>query len=107
MFDGDGFCDDLLNGFYAGTVVEVRKEKAGKVSVHTLITRDEFVGEGKSWHEATLLKPEDRGESTGEEDTLNGGERNKAEGECGRFVRDPSESPVGLATNTWDLRRCQ
>lgn len=76
------------------------EEEAGKVGVEALVARDELVGEGESGHEATLLKPEDGGERacgehgqgekrvgiegrrTGEEDSLDGGERDETLSEC-------------------------
>lgn len=58
----DSFGDDSLDSSLAGAVVEEREEQAGKVGVHTLVTRDELVGEGKTGHETTLLQPEDGGE---------------------------------------------
>ena len=64
--------------------------------MHTLVTRDELVGEGKTRHEATLLEPEDGGERSTEEDTLDGSECNETIGKGGVLVRDPSQSPVGL-----------
>lgn len=33
----------------------MREEEAGKVGVETLISGDEFVGEGETGHETTLL----------------------------------------------------
>ena len=46
-----------------------------------LVAGDEFVGEGKSRHEASLLEPEDRAKASGEEDSLDAGEGNDALGE--------------------------
>jgi hypothetical protein len=59
LLDVNSLSDDGLDGVLAGTGVEEREEKAGKVSVHALVTRDELVGEGKTGHETTLLEPED------------------------------------------------
>lgn len=96
LLNGDGIADDVLDELLAGSVVEVREQKAGKVGVETLITGDELVGEGETRHEAALLEPEYGGESTTEEDTLNSSEGNKALGEGGILVGDPPKGPVGL-----------
>lgn len=90
----DGLDNDILNNLLGWLVSQVLEEQAGKVSVETLVTRDELVGEGESRHETTLLEPEDGGEGTREEDTLNSGEGDEALGECGLLVLDPAESPV-------------
>jgi hypothetical protein len=55
-------------------------QKAGKVSVHSFVTRDKFVREGKTGHKSTLLDPEDGTERAGEEDTFDGSEGNKTLG---------------------------
>ena len=38
-----------------------------------LVTADEFVREGKSWHDTAGLEPEDRCERSREENTLHSG----------------------------------
>ena len=59
LLDGDGFGDDVLDGLLARSVVQVGEEEACEVSVETLIAGDEFIGECKSGHKASFLKPED------------------------------------------------
>lgn len=83
LLDFDGLGDDVLNGLLAGSVLQVGEQKACKVGVETLVTGDELVGEGESSHQPTLLQPEDGGERTAEEDTLNRGKCNQALGEGG------------------------
>lgn len=78
------------------------EEQACKVGVETLITRDELVGECQSRHETTLLEPEDGGERSREEDTLDGSEGDQALGESRTLVRDPLEGPVGLLLDAGD-----
>lgn len=99
LFDGNGIDNDVFNDLGAGTVVEVGEEQAGKVGVKTLVTRDEFVGEGQTRHQTTLLQPEDRGKRAREENTFDGSECDKALSKGGLFVRDPSQSPIGLLAN--------
>lgn len=102
LLNGDGISNDILDHLLAGTTLEVRVEEAGKVSVKTLITRDELVGEGQTGHETTLLEPEDRGEGTTEEDTLNSSESNETLGKGGVLILDPSDGPVGLLSDAGD-----
>lgn len=59
LLDADSLSDDVLNGLLAWSVLKVREEQACKVSVHTLVSGDELVGEGEPRHETTLLQPED------------------------------------------------
>ena len=72
------------------------EEEAGKVSVETLIPRDEFVAEGEAGHEAALLQPEDGREAAREEDALDGGESDDALGEGGVVGVNPAQCPLGL-----------
>lgn len=102
LLDLDSIDDNILNHLLAGAVLQVRVQKAGKVGVETLITGDELVGEGQTGHETTLLEPEDGGESTAEEDALDGGKGNEALGEGGLCVRDPAQGPVSLLTDAGD-----
>lgn len=78
------------------------EEQAGKISVETLITRDELIRESESWHKTTLLEPEDGGKGTGEEDTFDSGKGNEALSKCGLLVLNPAESPVGLLLDAWN-----
>lgn len=99
LLNGDSFHDNVLHNLRVGAVVQVREEQASKVSVETLITRDKLVGECKTGHQATLLQPEDRGEGSGEEDTLNSGEGHETLTEGRLLILDPADSPVSLLTN--------
>lgn len=43
---------------------------AGEICVQSLVTRDELIGEREPRHEAPLFQPEDRTETSAEEDPL-------------------------------------
>jgi len=98
----DSLGDDLLDQLALRLVLEVRVEQASKVGVHSLVTGDELVGEGKTWHQATLLEPEDGSKRTGEEDTLDGGKCDQTAGKRRVLVGYPAESPVGLLLDARD-----
>lgn len=102
LLNSDGLDDDVLDHLLAGAVVQVREQQASKVSVETLVTRDQLVGEGQTGHQTTLLQPEDRGERAREEDTLNSGEGHETRSKGGLRVLDPPDSPIGLAPNARD-----
>lgn len=76
--------------------MELAEEQAGKLGVHTLVTADELVGEGKAGHKTTLLKPEDSTEGTGEEDTLNGGKTHEALGKGANARVHVTHGPLSL-----------
>ena len=99
LLNGDSFHDNVLHNLGVGAVVQVREEETSKVSVETLITRDKLVGECKTGHQATLLQPEDRGEGSREEDTLNSGKGHKTLAEGRLLILDPADSPIGLLAN--------
>ena len=76
----------------------------------SLVPRDQLVGERKSGHESSLLEPEDGGERSREEDSLDSGEGDESLSEGGLLGRDPLESPIGLSSNAgdwwnWKIRR--
>jgi hypothetical protein len=77
--------------------LEVVKEQASKIDVHTFITADELVGERKSRHQTTLLQPEDGRKRTREEDAFDGSEGDQALTEGGTLIRYPLEGPVSFA----------
>jgi hypothetical protein len=81
---------------------KVREEKAGKVGMHSFVATDELVRKGETRHETTFLEPEDGGEATREENTLNGRKGNQPLGEGGSLIRNPSQCPVGLLFNAGD-----
>ena len=75
--------NDVLNGLRVGTTLQLAEEEAGKVGVHTLITADKFVRQGKSRHEPSLLlHPEDGREGAGEEDALDSRKCHQTLSEC-------------------------
>ena len=80
----------------------MREQKAGEVGVETLVAGDELVGEGETGHETALLEPEDGGESTAEEDTLDGSKGDETLSKGGALVGDPTKSPVGLLADARD-----
>jgi hypothetical protein len=99
LLNGDGIGDDVLNDLLVGTTLEVGVEKAGKVGVKTLVTRDKLVGEGQARHETTLLQPENGGKGAAEEDALDGGKSNETLGKRRLLVRDPLKGPLSLSSN--------
>ena len=54
------------------------EEQAREVGMHTFVTADELIREGKSRHEAALLDPEYCRERAREEDALYGRESDKS-----------------------------
>jgi hypothetical protein len=77
--------------------LEVVKEQASKIDVHTFITADELVVERKSRRQTALLQPEDGRKRTREEDAFDGSEGDQALTEGGTLIRYPLECPVSLA----------
>ena len=74
--------NDVLNGLGVGMTLQVAEEEAGEVGVHTLITADKFIRQGKSRHEPSLLHPEDGHEGAGEEDALDSCKCHQMLSEC-------------------------
>ena len=96
LLDDDRLLDDFLQELGVGAPPEVTEQEASKVGVHTLITADQFVGEGETSHEPTLLQPEDRSERSRKEDTFNSSEGNKTFAEGCTVIVNVAKSPVGL-----------
>ena len=73
-------------------------DQASEISVHSLVPTDELVGEGESWHQSSLLQPEDGTETSREEDSLDTSEGNYP---LGKTVvgANPTESPLGFLSN--------
>ena len=80
--DLDGLADDLQDAFVRQFVIKVLVQQAGKISVHALVTRDQFVGEGQARHETTLFEPEDRAEAARKENSFDGSKGNQALGKA-------------------------
>lgn len=59
LLDLDSLNDDVFNRFLSRSVLQVRYEQTSEISMHALVTGDEFVGEGQARHQTTLLEPED------------------------------------------------
>jgi len=102
LLDCDGLGDDHEDSVRVRAPAEVREEQAGEVRVHALVARDELVGESETRHEAALLEPKDAGERAGEEDALDGCERDETLAEGRLLVVDPAQRPVGLALDARD-----
>ena len=77
-------------------------DQTSKVSVHTLISGDELIGEGKSWHKTSLFQPENGTETARKEDSFNTGEGDDSLGE-GSLRADPSQGPFSFLSNRWDV----
>ncbi len=102
LFDFDGVGDNLDNAFGRKLVDELVVEHAGKVAVESLVSADEFVGEGKTGHQTALLEPENGAERSGKEDSLHDAKGDASFGKAGLFGVAPLKSPLGLLLNTWD-----
>ena len=102
LLDLDRLLDNLGDGVRVRSSSEVGEEETGKVGVKTLVSRDELVGEGESGHETSLLEPEDRGEGSREEDSLDGRKGDQSLGESRLSVRDPFDGPLSLLLDTGD-----
>mmetsp|Transcript_7100 Transcript_7100/g.25965 ORF Transcript_7100/g.25965 Transcript_7100/m.25965 type:complete len:325 (+) Transcript_7100:229-1203(+) len=101
LFNFNRFLDDSADGFIARLVVQQAVQHARKVTVQAFVAGDEFIGEGQTRHQATLLEPVDGAERTREEDTLNARERQKALSEG--FARfNPLQRPVSLLLHARD-----
>lgn len=99
LLDANGLDNDVFHDLGVRAVVQVREEETSEISVETLVTRDELVGEGETGHQTTLLEPEDGGEGAREEDTLDSSEGNQTRSEGRLSVIDPTDSPLGLLGN--------
>ena len=64
--------------------------------MHSLVTTNELIGERETWHNTTLLQPEDGGERFRKEYSFDCCESNQPLGKHRTLIRNPSESPVGL-----------
>ncbi len=94
--------DDPLNRLRVRSSSKVCEKQASEVGVQTLISRNELVGKCETRHETSLLEPEDRGERSREEDTLDCGEGDKSFGKGRSFVADPFQCPLGLLLDARD-----
>merc|ERR1719219_691470 len=59
----DSITDNLHDPCVAGLVHQVLEHQASEVRVEALVPGDEFVTEGQSRHQPSLLKPENRGKA--------------------------------------------
>ena len=91
FFTPDDFVNDVIGKFSLQHVVK----HACEISVKALIPRNQLVREGKTRHQTTLLQPVDGTETTREQDSLNGRERNQSLGK-GQIVVHPLSSPQSL-----------
>ena len=51
-------------------------DQNGEVGVHAFISTNQLIGESESWHQASLLEPENRAKAAREEDAFDAGESN-------------------------------
>lgn len=81
------------------------EQEKHKVGVHIHVTANELAGESEAGHKLTSLEPGYRCERAGEEDALDGSERDEPLSK-GRFAvactRDPLECPLCLALGARD-----
>ena len=66
--------------------------------MQTLVTTNQLVRKGQTWHQSALLQPKDGTKGTREKDSLNGRERYQTLGKAILGV-DPLERPVGFLLN--------
>jgi len=98
----DSITDDSPHSLRGGLVFEHGKEEAGKVAVHPLVTANQFIGEGQSRHQSTLLQPKDGAEAPTEEYTLHCSKGDQTFSKRRVFLRDPPQGPVSLLFHAWD-----
>lgn len=106
LLNTDGLSDDVLDDLRAGAVAKMGEEKAGKISMETLVTRDELVGKSEARHKTTLLQPEDGSEGSTEEDSLDSSEGDKTLAEGRLLVLDPADGPVSLLADAGNCETC-
>ena len=70
--------------------------------MHTFVSADELIGKCQTWHEASFFEPEDRAETTAEEDAFNASEGYESGGESAT-VSYPLEGPFGFLSDCWDV----
>jgi len=73
--------------------------------VQAFVARYEFVAEGKSGHDASLLEPEDGAEGSAEEDAFHGCESHQSGREAVSTV-DLLEGPVSLLLDGREVFDC-
>lgn len=64
FLDLDSFLHDGHHRLPAGLVLKGVEQLAGEVAVQALVPADHLVAEGQPGHEAPLLQPEDRAETS-------------------------------------------
>lgn len=71
-----------------------------------LVSADEFIGEGKTWHESSLLQPEDCGEGAREEDALYSCKGDTPRPKVSGVAADPVQSPLCFLGYAWQRLDC-
>ena len=102
LLNVDSIGNNLDNALGRKLVNELVVQHAGEITVETLVTRDEFVREGKTRHKSSFLEPEDGAETSREEDSLDNAEGDATLGEACLFGIAPLEGPLGLLLDTRD-----
>ena len=59
LLDSDSLGDDAIDPLDGNLILDVSVEEAGKVSMESLVSRDELIRVSQSRHEPSLLQPED------------------------------------------------
>mmetsp|Transcript_45801 Transcript_45801/g.109054 ORF Transcript_45801/g.109054 Transcript_45801/m.109054 type:complete len:200 (+) Transcript_45801:226-825(+) len=90
-----GTADDRVNNILRQLVLQLLVNQAGKVSVQSFISRNQFIGERKARHETALLQPVDGAKGAAEENTFHSCESNHALGEA-ILPLDPLHCPLCL-----------
>lgn len=68
--------------------------------METFVAGNQLVGERETWHESTLLQPENRSETSAEENSLDSSEGDDSLPEVGVLAGDPVHRPVSLLLDT-------
>jgi hypothetical protein len=82
LLDEDSFDDDTADSVGMRTSSEVAEQETSKVGMHSLVTADKLVGEGKTRHKTPFLEPKDGSERAREEDAFDSGESNETFCKC-------------------------
>src|SRR5210317_2118620 len=74
----NSFSNDGVNRFSLGFVSQQLEQLNRKLLMETFIARDELIREAKTWHETSLLEPENSTETATKEYTLHTRKRKEA-----------------------------
>lgn len=96
LLDFDSFGDDFDDALLWWLLQQMLEHETSEVTVKTFVARYQLVGESQAWHETAFLQPEDRRETSTEEDSFDGSEGDDSLSEVGVLAGDPVHSPIGL-----------